>query len=85
MDPDLLKAHARTEGVLKRLRETTDEFQRLGVTQRPTFVVENEIGDRAVISGLVAVEPLASTIEAMLADARAYASWAVHFGGPPPE
>ena len=56
----------------------------LKVTQRPTFVLENNIGDRAVLSGLVQVAPLAATIDAMLDDAAAYASHAAHFGSPPP-
>ncbi len=85
LDPDLLRAHAKTEGVLKQVRDTTEEFRALRVSQRPAFVLENAIGDRAVFSGLVAVEPMAATIEAMLADARAYTSWNAHFGGPPPE
>jgi hypothetical protein len=46
--------------------------------------LESNIGDRAVFSGLVKVAPLAAAIDAMLDDATAYASHAVHFGSPPP-
>jgi len=56
----------------------------LQVTQRPAFVLENNIGDRAVFSGLVKAGPIASTIDKMLDDAAAYASHAAHFGSPPP-
>lgn len=83
LDADLLEAHARTPAVERRVRETTGEFHQLQVTQRPTFLLENTIGDRAVLSGMVALEPLVSVIEAMLEDARAYASWDAHFGPPP--
>lgn len=83
LDADLLEAHARTPAVERRVRETTEEFHQLQVTQRPTFLLENTIGDRAVLSGMVALEPLVSVIEAMLEDARAYASWDAHFGPPP--
>ena len=46
-------------------------------------MLEDEIGDKAVFSGLVKIEPLAATIDAMLADVAAYASYKTHFGGPP--
>ena len=59
------------------------EFHALQVNQRPTFLLENAIGDRAVFSGLATAAPLAATIEAMLSDAAAYASHAAHFGPPP--
>jgi hypothetical protein len=36
-----------------------------------------------VFSGLVRLEPLAATIEAMLADTAAYAAHRAHFGEPP--
>jgi hypothetical protein len=36
-----------------------------------------------VFSGLVAMEPLAATIDAMLSDTAAYASHAAHHGTPP--
>lgn len=83
LDRELLLAHAKTEPVLKRVRETTGIFQTLGVTQRPTFVLENGIGDRAVFSGFWMLEPLAAAVDAMVADEAAYGCWAAHFGGPP--
>ena len=54
----------------------------LQVTQRPTFVIDSEIGDRAVFSGFAKLPPLVATIDAMLDDLAAYASHAAHFGGP---
>lgn len=80
--PKLL-ARARSRAVAARLKKTTDEFHALQVTQRPTFLIENAIGDRAVFSGVVRVEPLAAAIDSLLADQAAYDSWKVHFGGPP--
>jgi predicted DsbA family dithiol-disulfide isomerase len=78
----LLKT-AKSPAIEARARATTAEFHALQVAQRPTFLLENSIGDRAVFSGLVAVAPLAATIDAMLNDAAAYASHAAHFGPPP--
>ena len=83
LDAAKLLAHARSPEVEARARATTAEFHALQVTQRPTFVLESGIGDKAVFSGLVAIAPLAATIEAMLSDAAGYASHKAHFGGPP--
>lgn len=78
----LLK-HAQSAAVKRRTAVSTAEFNALQVTQRPAFLLENEIGDRAVFSGLVKVEPLAAAMDAMLADAAAYASYKAHHGDVP--
>lgn len=78
-----LLARAKSPAIAARLKQTTDEFHALQVTQRPTFLIENAIGDRAVFSGIVRVEPLATAIDALLADQAAYDSYKAHFGGPP--
>jgi predicted DsbA family dithiol-disulfide isomerase len=78
----LLKA-ARSPAVEKRMRDSTAEFHAMQVTQRPTFVVDTEIGDRAIFSGVVRLEPIAATIESMLDDAIDYAAYRAHFGDPP--
>ena len=80
--PKLL-ARAKSAEVAERVKKTSDEFHALQVTQRPTFLLENSIGDRAVFSGLVRLEPLAAALDALLADQAAYDSWKVHFGKPP--
>jgi hypothetical protein len=66
-----------------RARASTAEFLALQVTQRPTFVIESEIGDRVVLSGIATLPPLVATIDAMLEDLAAYESHAAHFGAPP--
>jgi hypothetical protein len=53
------------------------------VNQRPTFLLENSIGDRSVFSGIVRSAPISAAVEALLADEAAYASWKAHFGDPP--
>lgn len=73
-----LKKLAKSEEVEERARASTAEFHALQVTQRPTFVVQNEIGDKAVFSGTWVAAPLAAAIDAMIADAAAYKAWAVH-------
>ena len=81
---DKLLERAQSPEIEKRLRDSTGEFHKMQVTQRPTFVVESEIGDRAVFSGFAKIEPLITTIDAMLADLAFYDSYAAHFGSSPP-
>lgn len=78
-----LRARAKSPAVAARVKKTTDEFQALQVSQRPTFLIESAIGDRAVFSGIVRVEPLAAAMDALLADQAAYDSYQAHFGRPP--
>jgi predicted DsbA family dithiol-disulfide isomerase len=83
LDKAKLAKLAKSPEIAKRCEATTKEFHALQVTQRPTFLIENGIGDRVVFSGVVKIEPLAAAIEALLADEAAYASWAAHFGRVP--
>jgi len=83
LDPAKLLSRAQAPETEKATQGTTAEFQALQVTQRPTFLIENSIGDRAVFSGIVCVEPLAAAIDALLSDEAAYVSWKAHFGAPP--
>lgn len=84
LDQAKLLEHARSPDVEARARASTMEFHALKVTQRPTFVIESEIGDRAIFSGIATLPPLVATIDAMLGDLAAYESHAAHFGAPPP-
>ena len=84
LDQTKLLERARSPDVEARARATTAEFHALQVTQRPTFVIESEIGDRAIFSGLATLPPFVATIDAMLKDLAAYESHAAHFGGPRP-
>src|SRR5262249_31848791 len=74
---------AKSPAVEKRVRASTAEFRALQITQRPAFVIDTEIGDRAIFSGVVKLEPLVATIDSMLDDAAAYAAHKAHFGDPP--
>jgi len=78
-----LLARAKSPTVATRVRKSSAEFDALQVTQRPTFLIASAIGDRAVFSGIVRVEPLAAAIDALLADQAAYESYQAHFGAPP--
>jgi predicted DsbA family dithiol-disulfide isomerase len=84
LDPGRLKTLAKSEDITSICRASTEEFRALQVSQRPTFLLQNSIGDRAVFSGLVRAEPLIAATEALLADESAYVSWKAHFGDPPP-
>jgi predicted DsbA family dithiol-disulfide isomerase len=83
LDPATLQARAKTPEIAARVQATTAEFTALQVNQRPTFLIENSIGDRVVFSGIVHPEPLAAAMEAALQDEAAYNSWAAHFGPAP--
>jgi len=85
IDKKKLLDAAQSSAVEKRLRASTAEFHAMQITQRPTFVIDTEIGDRAIFSGLVRLEPLASTIDGMLDDGISYAAHKAHFGDPPPK
>ena len=78
-----LLARAKSSGVAARVKKSSAEFEALQINQRPAFLIENAIGDRAVFSGIVRLEPLAAALDALLADQSAYDSYKVHFGGPP--
>ena len=83
LDPVKLQGLAQSSEVAAKAQATTQEFHSLQVNQRPTFLIQNGIGDRAVFSGVVKIEPLSAAIEALLADEAAYGSWKAHFGDPP--
>jgi len=83
IDRKKLLERARSPEIEQRVRASTAEFHALQVTQRPTFVIDTEIGDRAVFSGVVKLEPLTATLDSMLDDAAAYAAHKAHFGDPP--
>jgi predicted DsbA family dithiol-disulfide isomerase len=82
-DAGKLLERARSPQIEKRVRASTAEFHALQITQRPAFVIDTEIGDRAVFSGIVKLEPLAAAVDSMLEDAAAYAAHKAHFGDPP--
>jgi len=83
LDAKELLERARSTVVETRVRADTADFHLLQVTQRPTFVLDTEIGDRAVFSGFARVAPLVAALDAMLDDAHAYTAHAAHFGAPP--
>ena len=78
-----LLERAQSSVVESRVRAATAEFHALQITQRPAFVIDTEIGDRAIFSGVVKLEPIAATLDSMLDDATAYAAHKAHFGDPP--
>jgi len=84
LDADTLLAKARSAEVETRVRSATKAFHALQVTMRPTFVLDSDIGDRVVFSGVWRLDPLVAALESMLTDAAAYESFRAHFGEPPP-
>jgi predicted DsbA family dithiol-disulfide isomerase len=83
IDKNKLLEQAKSPAIETRVRRSTAEFHALQVTQRPTFVIDTEIGDRAVFSGIVRLGPLVATLDSVLDDAAVYATHAAHFGAPP--
>ena len=84
IDQTKLLEKAQSKEVEKQVRADTADFHNLKVTQRPTFVIDTEIGDRAVFSGFAKAAPIAAALDSMLDDVEAYTSFAAHFGTPPP-
>jgi len=84
LDTERLAAAAGSPEVSQRVKESTEAFHQFKMTQRPSFLVENQIGDRAILSGLISESSLAAVVQNMLDDARAYQSFKAHFGAPPP-
>jgi predicted DsbA family dithiol-disulfide isomerase len=85
LNREKLLALAHSPEVAATAQKSTAEFMALQVNQRPTFLIENSIGDRCVFSGIVRVDPLIAAIDALLLDESAYESWKAHFGDPPPK
>jgi predicted DsbA family dithiol-disulfide isomerase len=83
LDRSKLLERARSPEIEARVRASTTEFHTLKVTQRPTFVIDSEIGDRAVFSGFAKLPPLTAAVDSMLEDLAAYKSYESHFGTPP--
>jgi predicted DsbA family dithiol-disulfide isomerase len=83
LDPAPLRARATSSEIRAAVDASTAAFHALQITQRPAFLLDDPIGDRAVFSGLIQLTPLAAALDAMLADTAAYASYRAHFGDPP--
>jgi predicted DsbA family dithiol-disulfide isomerase len=83
LDPVALKKTAQDPKIEARARASTAEFYSFQVSQRPTFLLQNDIGDRAILSGTWTAAPLVAVIDSMITDEAAYKSWATHVGTPP--
>jgi len=83
LDPAELRSRAESIEVRARVDASTAEFHAHRISQRPAFILEDPIADKAVFSGLVCIDPLAATLDAMLSDTAAYAAHAAHHAPPP--
>lgn len=83
LDANELLQRAKSPEIEKRIRASTAAWKAMQVSQRPTFVLDTEIGDRAVFSGVIKLEPIAATIDSMLEDAAFYEAHAAQHGAPP--
>lgn len=83
LDGAKLRARAESPEVAARIKASTAEFFAHQINQRPAFILTSGIGDKAVFSGVPRIEPLAATIDSMLADEAAYAAHQAHYGTPP--
>lgn len=82
LEAAVLQKAACSKAVEERVEASTRAFYAYQIDQRPAFVLESSIGDKAVFSGVIGLEPLAATIEGMLADVAGYGSYHAHFGVP---
>lgn len=77
-----LRAAAMSDAIHARVETSTAEFFSHQLSQRPAFVLTNDIGDKVVFSGIWRLAPLAAAIEGLLADSAAYVSYHAHHGKP---
>lgn len=79
LDATQLGRAARSAAIRTRVDASTAAFHAHQINQRPAFVIESAIGDKAVFSGVCRAAPLSAAIDGMLADAAGYAAHAAHF------
>lgn len=83
LDPVKLRAAAGSDAVRERVAASTQRFFDHQLDQRPSFILESDIGDKAVFSGLWKSDPLISILDSMLDDHARQTAHANQFGGPP--
>ncbi len=66
------------------LDDASDAFDDLGATVRPTFLIESDIGDHVLMSGIYRSEPIAACIDAMISDEDFYRAYHAGHGSEPP-
>jgi predicted DsbA family dithiol-disulfide isomerase len=66
------------------MEKSTQEYKALGVKVQPAFVLRNDIGDTAILSGLYRYETLAACADEMLAAADGYAAFSAANPQPKP-
>lgn len=83
IDAAALRAAAESPAVRQRVADSTARFLAHQINQRPSFIIESAVGDKAVISGAWQAAPVAAAIDAQLHDFAGYAAHEAHFGGIP--
>lgn len=83
LDPVKLRAAADSDAVRERVAASTQHFFDHQLDQRPSFIVESAIDDKAVFSGLWKSAPLIAILDSMLEDHARQTAHATEFGGPP--
>jgi len=83
LDPRALRSAAESVAVQQRVADSTARFFAHQLSQRPSFIVESTIGDKAVLSGVWRADPVAAAIESQLADSAGYVAHEAHFGTVP--
>ena len=73
-----LLTSAQSDPIQARVAASTATFFAHQLSQRPSFVIESNIGDKAIFSGTHRATPIAAVIEDMLSDSVRYASHAAH-------
>ncbi len=68
LDPCELEGAMDDEAVIAAFHQGNAEMATFGVDQRPALVFENVIPDRAILSGVWALEPMRAIVAAMLRD-----------------
>lgn len=83
LDPAKLRNAAESDVVQARVAASTQHFFDHQLDQRPAFIIESDIDDKAVFAGLWKSAPLIAILDSMLEDHARYTAHATQFGGPP--
>lgn len=71
-----IAARARDQAIRRKIDASTQRFHDLGLPQRPSFILTNQIGDEARLCGTWRYEPLAAAVDALWVDEMKYAEYA---------
>jgi predicted DsbA family dithiol-disulfide isomerase len=78
-----LRTAAKSARVQARVAQSSANFLALQLSQRPLFVIQSDIGNKAVLSGIHRAAPIAAALKNILVDSARYAPPTAHHSPAP--